>query len=187
MLDRVAALDILQALIVDRSISLLSARTSLSSGIGGSRPQAATPTVESTTGRPNVLGVRATATMLRTRRSLPPSALGPARPRANRSRGSAVKTQRLRDGERGSSGENLDVCGGQHTGVFGDDGPGRMLSNRVEVGLAPGARRFPRPPRRTAPGRRWRAPLSSWPRCRRCTAGGPRRHRARRAGRGGRR
>src|SRR2546427_9726677 len=37
---------------------------------GGSRPLAATPTVESTIGRPKILASRATETMLRTRRSL---------------------------------------------------------------------------------------------------------------------
>src|SRR5947209_7650884 len=39
-------------------------------GDGGSRPLAATPTVESTIGRPKILASRATETMLRTRRSL---------------------------------------------------------------------------------------------------------------------
>src|SRR5580700_5250201 len=53
------------------------------------------------------------------------------------SAGPLVEPQRLHDGERGGVGEFLDVRGGQHAGVLGDDGRGRGLGDRVQVSFDP--------------------------------------------------
>ena len=55
----------------------------------------------------------------------------------DRCAGPAVQAQRLHDGERRGGGENLDVRGGQHAGVLGDDGRSRALGDFVEVALNP--------------------------------------------------
>jgi len=44
--------------------------------------------------------------------------------------GTAVEAQRLHDLERGGLGENLDVGGGRHAGVLGEDGP-RLATSQV--------------------------------------------------------
>src|SRR6202047_5297789 len=49
-----------------------------------------------------------------------------------------VEAQRLHDLERRGVGEDLDVRGGQHAGVLGDDGRGRAFGDGVQVGLHPG-------------------------------------------------
>src|SRR5215813_2935622 len=49
-----------------------------------------------------------------------------------------VEAQRLHDLEGGGVGELLDVGGGQHAGVFGDDGRGRAFGDGVQVGFDPG-------------------------------------------------
>src|SRR5262249_54035165 len=61
----------------------------------------------------------------------------------DRSAGPAVEAQRLHDLERGGVGELLDVGGGQDPGVLRDDGRGRALGDRVEVGLDPGPEVLP--------------------------------------------
>src|SRR5712671_5001605 len=58
-------------------------------------------------------------------------------PRLSCRAGPAVQAQRLHDGERGGPGEDLDVRGGQHAGVLGDDGRSRALGDFVEVALNP--------------------------------------------------
>ena len=62
----------------------------------------------------------------------------------DRSAGPGVKAQRLHNGERGGSGEDLDVRGGEHAGVPGDDGCGSPFSDLVEVAFHEG----PEVPRR---------------------------------------
>ena len=61
----------------------------------------------------------------------------------NWSAGPIVEAERLHDGERGGSGEHLDVGGGQHAGVLGDDGRGSALGDGVEVGFDPGPEVLP--------------------------------------------
>ena len=46
----------------------------------------------------------------------------------------AVEAYRLHDRERGGPGEDVDVGTAQHSGVFRDDGGGRVLGDGVEVG-----------------------------------------------------
>src|SRR6266516_5575059 len=50
----------------------------------------------------------------------------------------AVQAVRLHDLERRGGGEDLDVGGGEHAGVLGDDGRGRALGDGVEVAFDPG-------------------------------------------------
>ena len=51
----------------------------------------------------------------------------------DRAAGAAVEANRLHDRERRGPGEDLDVGTAQHTGVFRDDGGGRVLGYGVEV------------------------------------------------------
>src|SRR6266480_5160966 len=70
----------------------------------------------------------------------PPSALGAFGSGVDRSADAepGVEAQRLHDLERRGVGELLDVRGGQHAGVLGDDGRGRAFGDGVQVGLHPG-------------------------------------------------
>src|SRR5689334_359878 len=54
-----------------------------------------------------------------------------------------VEAQRLHDLEGGGFGEVLDVGGGEHAGVFGDDGRGGAVGDGVEVGFDPGPEVLP--------------------------------------------
>src|SRR5580704_10827855 len=70
---------------------------------------------------------------------------GPARPGpgalrsgVDRSAVPAVEAPRLHDLERRGGGEDLDVRGGQHAGVLGDDRRGRPLDDSIEVAFDPG-------------------------------------------------
>ena len=59
------------------------------------------------------------------------------------SAGAFVEAQGLHDGEGSDRGEYLDVGGGEHAGVFGDDGRGGAFGDGVEVGFDPGPGVFP--------------------------------------------
>src|ERR1700733_10587144 len=52
----------------------------------------------------------------------------------DRAAGASVEADRLHDRERRGPGEDVDVGAAQHAGVFRDDGGGRVLGDRVEVG-----------------------------------------------------
>src|SRR5215469_351212 len=53
------------------------------------------------------------------------------------SAGPAVQAQRTDDGERRGFGELLDIRGGQHAGVLGDDGRGGAFGDGLEVAFDP--------------------------------------------------
>src|SRR5215470_7032908 len=74
-----------------------------------------------------------------------PALTGPGAFRSwvDRSAGPAVQAQRLHDLERRGVGEDLDVGGGQHAGVLGDDRRGSALGDGVEVGFDPGPEVLP--------------------------------------------
>src|SRR6266542_3804723 len=59
--------------------------------------------------------------------------------------GPKVEAERLHDGERGGPGEDLDVGGGQHAGVLGDDRRGGAVGDGVQVGFDPGPGVLPVP------------------------------------------